>query len=445
MFLLPPDYVRFLISLIACIPLSYLERYVGNYGNFSWAKHVYNIVCCILITEFNYFRGSILISLLPLVLLWYSQKYIVEHNIQKRKRLWILLGTWGITFIYLSVFQINRMMQYWLLATIDVTTTQLMMTVRMTQFATNVYNGDFDSKKDDAARMEYPSLMEFLGYCYFLPAFLVGPIITFKEFRSWMERSDIHEPNCGQTANDNHDNGKDQIIFLTFKTIVFFALAAIGMVFFDIFYAVTSESFQVLPLIFKLMYLYVSIALIRFKYYFIWSLSEIAFHVNGLWKHTEHKGRNVDIPGIELGGSPHEILNSWNISVNRWLKNCVYKVLLSLNVARTYAILATNLVSALWHGFYPGYYLAFIGGGLATMVHQKWRKYITNRYIDETNEYYVKASRAYMGLLLIFIGGPFVLCDLWYSLTYYATLKFYGFVLLAGSFALVNVISISSQ
>jgi lysophospholipid acyltransferase len=427
--LLTPDYTRYLLSLLVCIPLSYIQRFIGDASKFRWAKHVYNIICCIAITEYLYFRGSILVSMIPLILLWYSQRYVVSKQLQKRKRLWILCGVWVTSMLYLSVFQINRMLSYWLLPTIDVTTTQMMVTVRMTQFATKVYQGQYDNR--------YPSLIEFLGFNYYVPSFMVGPIITLKEYRDWIDSS---ESDSVELSSED----MKQLVFLSYKSAIFFALTSFGIVFFDPFISVNGSTiFNISPLVFKLVFLYISIGLVRFKYYFAWSLAEIKFIISGMWKYTSHKGRNIDIPAIETAGSPHQLLNAWNISVNLWLKNCVYKVLLGLDIARGYAIISTNIVSALWHGFYPGYYLAFIGGGMATILHQKWRNVTT--FSKSNNVYYERISRVFMSLLLIFVGGPFVLCDFWYSLDYYTTLNLYGFVMLGFGAIAVYVLDKKSK
>ena len=208
---------------------------------------------------------------------------------------------------------------------------------------------------------------------------------------------------------------------------------------FDLEYSIHKD-FSRLPFILKIMYVYLAIGLARVKYYFGWCLSEIKFVASGAYRYTTHKGRNVDIPSIEMAGSPHELLNAWNISTNLWLKDCVYKLLMELKVAQGYAILSTNFVSALWHGFYPGYYLTFIGGGIGTMIHRSWRKLITPGNL-ESNKIYDYSSKVYMGLLMIFLCGPFMLCDFWYSMTFYMTLKFYGFVMLGVGGCIVYILN----
>jgi len=51
-------------------------------------------------------------------------------------------------------------------------------------------------------------------------------------------------------------------------------------------------------------------------------------------------------------------MDSWNISTLAWLRRTVYERAYKFNT------LAVFTVSAFWHGFYPGYYLAFFTGAL---------------------------------------------------------------------------------
>lgn len=61
-------------------------------------------------------------------------------------------------------------------------------------------------------------------------------------------------------------------------------------------------------------------------------------------------------------------LASWNISVHEWLKYYVYLRLLDNNKKRgssnVFAALVSFMVSAIWHGFYPGFYSFFLGAFL---------------------------------------------------------------------------------
>lgn len=48
---------------------------------------------------------------------------------------------------------------------------------------------------------------------------------------------------------------------------------------------------------------------------------------------------------------------NWNISVQEWLRKCVYERFTYRNKMKSQ--LATFLVSSFWHGYYGGYYISF--------------------------------------------------------------------------------------
>lgn len=63
---------------------------------------------------------------------------------------------------------------------------------------------------------------------------------------------------------------------------------------------------------------------------------------------------------IELATNPREIINAWNYQVANWLRYYVYeRVLEGQKKNQAKATFLTFMVSAVWHGFYPGYYVYF--------------------------------------------------------------------------------------
>jgi lysophospholipid acyltransferase 1/2 len=55
-------------------------------------------------------------------------------------------------------------------------------------------------------------------------------------------------------------------------------------------------------------------------------------------------------------------IESWNKNTNLWLRSIVYERTGRNKIMYTYAL------SALWHGFYPGYYLTFTNGAFFTLA-----------------------------------------------------------------------------
>jgi len=81
-------------------------------------------------------------------------------------------------------------------------------------------------------------------------------------------------------------------------------------------------------------YQYMSGFTARWKYYFIWSISEAAIIVSGLglsgWTETSpprpqwDRAKNVDVLGVEFAKSAVQLPLVWNIQVSTWLRHCEF-------------------------------------------------------------------------------------------------------------------------
>jgi lysophospholipid acyltransferase len=76
--------------------------------------------------------------------------------------------------------------------------------------------------------------------------------------------------------------------------------------------------------------------------------------------------KSVVLWNLETSYKVKDFLANWNISVHNWLKYYVYLRMLpndkrGINLR---AAMLTFVVSAIWHGFYPGFLHFFVGAGL---------------------------------------------------------------------------------
>ena len=124
---------------------------------------------------------------------------------------------------------------------------------------------------------------------------------------------------------------------------------------------------------FKILYICGSITNIEFKYITAWSLGMISVHSSGLSYSKSHNDFSkicvTKLKGFFLDPSLKVKIDCWNISVQVALKRYIYeqtydsKAVYSSEKARKRAQAVaqrnTLLASALWHGFYPGYFMSF--------------------------------------------------------------------------------------
>ena len=64
---------------------------------------------------------------------------------------------------------------------------------------------------------------------------------------------------------------------------------------------------------------------------------------------------------LQMATSLKVNIESWNILTAKWLRHTVYD-----RAPASLRVWAVFTISAFWHGFYPGYYILFLTGALAT-------------------------------------------------------------------------------
>ena len=100
-------------------------------------------------------------------------------------------------------------------------------------------------------------------------------------------------------------------------------------------------------------------------------------------KHAQGYGNNCDVLEVELGQSPKLMVRGWNTHTHHWLKDSVHSRVRIGKRPNLYNAMVTYLASACWHGFYAGYFFAFIGGAVIDNVGKTGRKkvrgYFTGR------------------------------------------------------------------
>jgi hypothetical protein len=79
-----------------------------------------------------------------------------------------------------------------------------------------------------------------------------------------------------------------------------------------------------------------------------------------------------------------DCINNWNIGTNLWLRGVVYE-----RVPKKYGTFLTFSLSALWHGFYPGYYFTFSTGALIVIAARKVSSNLLHIYLGMQNYYFL--------------------------------------------------------
>lgn len=274
--------------------------------------------------------------------------------------------------------------------TLDWTLVAMVTTQKVMGLAYNVQDAhDEDATTEQQSRSvpEVPSLLEFLSFILFPGNVTIGPGFEFTDYKMFADGI-LVSPSPYAPA-----------LWKLFQGLFFFvAHTAIAMKYPCGELLTSKEFFQTGSWMYRYVVIWVALVGVRFKYYFGWKIAEGAGCMGGLGynginkttgQHRWDRLENIDVLAYETSQSLRTSSQNWNKTTNLWLRRYVYdRAPPSVNLYFTY------LVSAFWHGFYPGYYMFFLSVAAATMVHRQFRRKIRPRFVLEDG----KTPGPYKGL-----------------------------------------------
>ncbi|CAI5929581.1 unnamed protein product, partial [Closterium sp. NIES-64] len=271
----------------------------------------------------------------------------------------------------------------------------MILVLKVTSVAYDYQDGGKPRKPDDAKTAAIsdapkpiaamPSLLQFLGYTFCCGLHFAGPFYDFSAYNDWIDRKGVSAPFSASSPISPLSFPLRQIWAPGTRTapalVPFLRAFVKGIVaaviqlklasILDIDILKTPKVYFAMPYWRRFLFIYHACEVTRWKYYFIWSISESAMIAAGLgfsgftevasWK----RAQNCHILGVELATSTATLATNWNISVGLWLRTYVYERLVPAGGKPAFVhLLLTQIVSALWHGLYPGYLLFFVGVAL---------------------------------------------------------------------------------
>ena len=121
------------------------------------------------------------------------------------------------------------------------------------------------------------------------------------------------------------------------------------------------------------------------------------------------------------------------MSTNQWLNTYIYQ-----RLGKTFfANLTTYLVSAFWHGFYPGYYFTFLAGALYTALCRQIYRKCTWPLPAKLRPWLLYVPNY---LLVDYFAASFSLQTAQASWEFARVWRFYGHIVMALGFLLVQLI-----
>lgn len=384
----PADQLRALLCFAAAYPLAEVLRRLGS----PTAKHWMNIFVGVGMAQFVY-GSQWLLSLLS-ASTTYALMLAAPAHLAPR-----LVFAYNMALV--AALHLYRMYVDYMGWTMDATASQMLLLIKLTSFAYNYHDGTagapatasaasdspalakLKKTRRELAIRQLPSLLEFFGFVYCFTTFLAGPAFEYREY------VDAVKGVKGANNTSGTDSDKRQLRSTQKRVpsspvrpamkklalgLVFIALLATCGAYADVRAALSPAK----SLVSRWASVLVALFLTRVKYYTAWTLAEGATILSGAgFEGFDAAGApkgwggvsNVDILGFEFAESVRDLTRAWNKGTQKWLERYVY--------SRTGNSLgATYACSAVWHGFYPGYYLFFGVVPLATAVNRLARRHV---------------------------------------------------------------------
>ncbi|KAI5241505.1 MBOAT family protein-like protein [Aureobasidium subglaciale] len=366
-----PDELKLICSFLLSYPLAGVLKRIPDSKPAQKNAFIIAVSMFYLVGLFDLWAG------LRTILISSVGAYLIAAYIQGPYMPWV-----GFVFLmgHMSVNHIYRQMADDP-SSVDITGAQMVLVMKLTAFCWNVYDGSLpeatltDHQKDRALR-KLPGLLDYAGFVLFFPSLFAGPAFDYVDYRRWIETTMFELP-AGVDPSKAPPTRKQRKIPRSGTPAAW--KAAYGLLWILAFLQFSgyyypdfllSDGYKEYGIFRRVWVMHMLGLTTRMKYYGVWSLTEGACILSGIGfkgidpktgKADWNRLQNVKPLAIELAQNSHAYLGNWNINTNMWLRNYVYlRVTPKGKKPGFRASMATFVTSAFWHGFYPGYYLAFV-------------------------------------------------------------------------------------
>uniref|UniRef100_A0A8C8A0P0 Membrane bound O-acyltransferase domain containing 1 n=1 Tax=Oryzias sinensis TaxID=183150 RepID=A0A8C8A0P0_9TELE len=341
---------------------------------------------------------------------------------------------------YLTVCQVSRVFifNYGVLST-DFSGPLMMVTQRITTLVFQLHD---ECNLSLTFQTNRPSLIEYLSYNLNFLSILVGPCSNYRDYIDFIEGRHISRRLKQHSGSCNGHNGYDKTpdpsplnavcrkLLVCCGCMLTFLIVTRSL---PIKYNVEPDFVNNAHFLTRLTYAFFSIQAARPKFYFAWTLADAVNNAAGYgFLGIDENGKpswdlvsNLNIVGIETATSFKTFIDNWNIRTGVWLKTVCY------DRAPKHRLALTFILSALWHGVYPGYYFTFLTAIPITMAARAIRKRVRHHFLNSKGLKlgYDIVTWAATQLAICYTVMPFLLLSIDQTLIYYRSMYFHVHIL----------------
>lgn len=245
------------------------------------------------------------------------------------------------------------------------------------------------------------NIIEGFYYIFFLPGMIAGPVIPYEDL------------NIKKKIQTNFLYRK------IFEILLFGCLHLLikKMVPEETLYSVNNGNLK------KIVCLFIFGVGYRSQYYFIWAFSSVCHAIHGY--HVD----NIDVFKFETSKNIGDLSRSWNVYSASFLKECAFKPL--CKISPFLGGVATFILSSLWHGGHPCYFMMFLAFGLSAVGLKNNQRLFIMLFGETMGDIFSIIS---VLLYISFFSTPFYFLDIKKTMLIWKSVKFYGIWFMAATY-----------
>ena len=205
------------------------------------------------------------------------------------------------------------------------------------------------SQNSSPAELPEKSFLDMICYCYCFPGIFVGPTLSYKEYKFFID----DKPKHGHQTTKRELASEIAILALSILVIIFH-----GKLFDP--QAILDPKFAENGFLHKLFWAYFCFFIFRCKLMVAFCTSHLSImilRIRGI-NQGQVSGlcRCFNFFEVEFRNEFRVRMASWNIAIAKWLRFCYYEPMVQhFNISKGTASSIVYFISGVWHGFYPSF------------------------------------------------------------------------------------------
>ncbi len=435
--------LRFTVAFLLSIPTAMVFRVLPNVPTL---RHIYAIVTgfCLLYYPF----GAGVLHLFVSSAVVYGCMLLSPRNCGSL--------AWVFSMGYLILNHVNQASGLsWKEGNLDFTGAQMVATLKLISVAVCYQDGHRLAVSKSVSKLHpyamskrldvRPTVLEFYSYLLSIGSLLSGPCYEFKDYIAYIHRR-------GDWKSIPNPLVPGTLKFIKAVFCVGLWMYVYNHLGFDVDF-IEGAAWQGLPIVPRVLLLWVTVVAYRMKYYGVWTFSESMMIFSGFGyrpggEEGGDKGFDWEryatshILSVEFNPSIADTPRHWNICTGRWLRHYVYERLSAVGDKPSFFnMLVTQLVSGVWHGLLPGYWLFFATSAFMFQASRAIYRYERN-WPSKWRNWYVWWSLKVVtsALVLNYAGSAFVVLEMGESLRVWRSVYYFGHIWTVAVLALSHIV-----